>query len=62
MSDERTPSIIKEGGYQGSRDPGQPTQLMQQQFKPAHPSSNGGQTSSSSNGGQSNQAPQGSGD
>jgi hypothetical protein len=32
---QHSPSIIKEGGYQGSRDPGQPTQLMQEQLRPA---------------------------
>lgn len=31
----RDPSIIKEGGYQGSSDPGRPTSLMQQQTRPA---------------------------
>jgi hypothetical protein len=31
---DREPSIIKEGGYQGSSDPGRPTQLMQQQTQP----------------------------
>ncbi|HEY4812400.1 MAG TPA: hypothetical protein VIH71_15210 [Solirubrobacteraceae bacterium] len=31
----RDPSIIKEGGYQGSSDPGRPTSLMQQQIRPA---------------------------
>lgn len=60
MADERIPSIIKEGGYQGSSDPGRPTHLMQQQFKPAEPSSNGGQNGPPSNGGQSNPSPDGS--
>jgi hypothetical protein len=31
---DREPSIIKQGGYQGSSDPGRPTQLMQQQTQP----------------------------
>ena len=40
---DREPSIIKEGGYQGSSDPGRPTQLMQQQTQPAPSPSNGAQ-------------------
>ncbi|MHB8735916.1 MAG: hypothetical protein ACYC6M_11510 [Terriglobales bacterium] len=39
---DREPSIIKEGGYQGSSDPGRPTQLMQQQTLPTPPSPSNG--------------------
>ena len=38
----REPSIIKEGGYQGSSDPGRPTTLMQQQIRPMQPAQSNG--------------------
>ncbi len=40
----REPSIIKEGGYQGSSDPGRPTSLMQQQIRPVQPAQSNGAT------------------
>lgn len=45
--DTRAPSIIREGGYQGSRDPGRPVGLMQQQTVPVNHGSNGTQAPNS---------------
>lgn len=50
MAEEETraPSIIREGGYQGSRDPGRPIGLMQPQTVQINQGSNAAQLSNSS--------------
>lgn len=44
----RAPSIIREGGYQGSRDPGSPDSLMKPQTVPLNHGSDASQPSNSS--------------